>query len=426
MHELPAFDMTAIDRSPLKGRMVFLVGVMRSGTNWLQRMLTVRREVYGLPTETLLFRSVREFESHLQHANVGSLTVGRPYIGESDFYAQMRHFCDSVFLGYAPNPTLPERVLERSPDHVNHVDMISAIYPDSYVVHIIRDGRDVARSLLNMDFGPSTLFDAASEWKASILGAREHSARLENYIEVRYEDLLKAPEIEMPKLFGRLGLSLPEVDIQAVLREGSRPFNVDRNFPTVASGKWSESFSAADTALFDDVAGDLLSELGYARSESAPSRPGPTTKPEPAPARRTWPWRRARSSPPTARDPMKLGLESQSGVADALLGALIKGNKARLRVLLADDCRVDLVLGDQEWRERGPAAIERLSALTEDDPALKGRQLQMRMHPSAAQWVLIGTFETSAGLEHRLIVLQFDGSRVAALTYYRLGAAPGF
>src|SRR5437660_8415253 len=107
-----------VETSELNGCMVFLVGVMRSGTNWLQRMLTAKAEVFGLPTETILFRYVADFQGHFQHANVGSLTVGQPYIDRAAFRDQMRAYCDAVFRAYVPGP-LPPRLLERSPEHVN-------------------------------------------------------------------------------------------------------------------------------------------------------------------------------------------------------------------------------------------------------------------------------------------------------------------
>ena len=40
--------------SPLRDRMLFLVGAQRSGTNWLQGMLKLHPDVVALPSETQL------------------------------------------------------------------------------------------------------------------------------------------------------------------------------------------------------------------------------------------------------------------------------------------------------------------------------------------------------------------------------------
>jgi hypothetical protein len=405
-----------IEDSELNGRVVFLVGVMRSGTNWLQRMLTARPGIFGLPTETLLLEWVHEFQARFQHDNLGSLTVGRPYVDRRDFRYRMRVFCDGVLRAYAP-AELPPRVMERSPAHVKRLDVISEIYPDAYVVHIIRDGRDVARSLLNMDFGPNTLEAAATEWKTSVEDARRRGAGMQHYLEVRYEDLLARPEVEMPRLFDGLGMAATAAQMDQVLAEGRLRYNVDPLSRTIASDKWKESFSQDDAAQFDEIAGDTLANLGYSAStERLPKR----TPQAPAAARtaRRWGFPRRRSS--IAKDPVRADLASKSRQVDGLIAALMAGSREQLQPLLAVDCRIQLVSGDEVWRGQGDEALGRLVKTAQDDPALGGRQLRIRQYPSPRQWVVIATFEVGSSVQHRVIVLGLAGDNVSNLAYHTL------
>ena len=55
------------------------------------------------------------------------------------------------------------------------LDLIAEIYPDARVLHIIRDGRAVTRSLLALPNGPSTIEDAAEEWRESVAAFRSGS-----------------------------------------------------------------------------------------------------------------------------------------------------------------------------------------------------------------------------------------------------------
>ena len=70
---------------------------------------------------------------------------------------------------------------------------IQRTIPEARFVHLIRDGRDVALSVLGMNWGPSTVPEAAFRWKKRILRAREQVPRIGHYVEIRYEDLCADP-----------------------------------------------------------------------------------------------------------------------------------------------------------------------------------------------------------------------------------------
>ena len=75
--------------------------------------------------------------------------------------------------------------------------------PEAAFVHIIRDGRDVAFSVLRQHFGPSTIPEAATWWSSGIGRARVQAGQLRRSIQVSFEDLVNEPE-QVLRRFARL------------------------------------------------------------------------------------------------------------------------------------------------------------------------------------------------------------------------------
>lgn len=106
--------------------------------------------------------------------------------------------------------------------------------------------------------------EAAEEWRSSVAaGLRGGRALGERYLEVRYEALLDSTEPNVRRIYDWLDLEASPDLMDTVLSEARSEFNVDRNAPVVASGKWRGELSARDLAAIERVAGPLLAELGY-------------------------------------------------------------------------------------------------------------------------------------------------------------------
>src|SRR3954447_3144554 len=145
--------------SPLRDRMLFLVGTQRSGTNWLQGMLRLHPDVVALPSETqLLSFGMHLLDQFIQHGPMESWVTSRTFMERDAFADAARDFCDAVFGQLAENLEADAPyILERTPNNAERMDLVAEIYPDGRAVHIIRDGRDVARSLVSMAWGPQTV-----------------------------------------------------------------------------------------------------------------------------------------------------------------------------------------------------------------------------------------------------------------------------
>ena len=250
----------------LTDRMVFLVGAPRSGTNWLQRMLAAHPDVVALPSETHLFsHGLRHLDTQVQHGLLASPATGMVYLPRDEWVAAMREFCVLVYARVADSiDPAASLVVERSPHHVLHLPLIGEVFPDAAVVHIIRDGRDVVRSLAGHEWGPGDVAAAAEQWRDCVRAAKVAAPALKRYDEVRYEDLMADPRGQVAALFGRLGLAASPQVLDAVESESGVSFNVDAASPHIGIGKWRTQWGPAELAAFTAVAGSTLADAGYA------------------------------------------------------------------------------------------------------------------------------------------------------------------
>lgn len=395
--------------------MIFVVGARRSGTNWLQRAVAAHPRVVAVPSETYLFsEGLAELRKRFHHGAVASSRTGAMHVDRDVLLDALRDLCDAVFLdlmrGIDPGA---ERLVERTPDHVRHLEAIADVYPDGYVLHIVRDGRDVARSLLSHEWGPAQARDAAIEWRTAVESARAAAPALSRYREVRYEDLLADPEQTMRAVFGWLGL--PAGDLGGVLAEAGALYNVDPGAPRAAAGKWRTGLPPEALAAVEAAAGDMLRTLGYSDDPATPDD-GPT---------QTEPGRRPRRSlRRTARTAVrKLGSEDTQATLDRFLEAAVT-DPARIRELLADDVRVRIVDGDARSERRGAAAVAELLDAIRDDPAFRGRQVMGFVHPSVPAVTFVGEFESDARRYPRVLVLTIEPRGVTRVAYYRFPSGP--
>lgn len=59
-----------------------------------------------------------------------------------------------------------QRLVDTTPANARKADRVERIYPDSKVVVVARDGRDVAASFVSQSFGPNDVFEALDQWEA--------------------------------------------------------------------------------------------------------------------------------------------------------------------------------------------------------------------------------------------------------------------
>lgn len=62
-----------------------------------------------------------------------------------------------------------ERWVDTTPANARKADRVEPIYPESTVIVVNRDGRDVAASFVHQSFGPDDVFEALGQWEQRML-----------------------------------------------------------------------------------------------------------------------------------------------------------------------------------------------------------------------------------------------------------------
>ena len=151
--------------------------------------------------------------------------------------------------------------------------MVAELYPGSRFIHIIRDGRDVATSLVrkqDTDGNPWVTFDTAhTTWTSHMdLGCEFGRALVpERYFEVRYEDLIADDLAVAGELFKFLGIPLhPAVTAfcQAEQAERTPLSGPTRDLEAgIGASEWSRVFSLAEQVRSLELLGAHLVRYGY-------------------------------------------------------------------------------------------------------------------------------------------------------------------
>ena len=81
---------------------------------------------------------------------------------------------------------------DSTPVNIMQADLINMLLPRSKFIHVIRDGRDVASSVVKEKWGPSEHFAALDWWKKRIVTGQLALSKIktENKLELRIEDLV--------------------------------------------------------------------------------------------------------------------------------------------------------------------------------------------------------------------------------------------
>lgn len=288
-------------------RLTFIIGAPRSGTTWLHLMMGAHSEIVtGQESQVFaeyLAPMYSRWRMELEHPQSdGTRQHGiATYLDEDEFLDLLRTFANKVFEKARQQKPAAKLFLEKAPQSTPHVELITKCFPRVRFIHMIRDGRDVATSMIMASRGwgrswaPQRVEGAALEWKGSVVHGRNAKEFTTSYTEVRYEDLLSQGRQELKRLFDFVDVSSSEEEVDRIYGEfgfaklstGNYPRDVFKNPGTIAAsgtrdrkepagffrkgvaGDWPNHLRGNDIKVFNWIAGDLLADLGYATPEDA-------------------------------------------------------------------------------------------------------------------------------------------------------------
>ena len=301
----------------------FVVGRAKSGTSWLRSILDAHPEILCVNEGRFFGRDYRGTAAAMPRSLYGSLAGSEhfttwvkrsPWSRGEDTERHVRNVTRRA-VDYFLTERLAKAGKKFAGDKTPLLSMrdiidIAEIYPDAKVIHIVRDGRDVAISsahhvwnsaergrrairpeiLVKRDayranaedflargesiFAEWQLANTAKNWASLTAKAMEDGSSFlgNNYTEVRYEHLLDRPVEEVVRLLDFLGADASRqpaeqcVEATSFERVSQRERGHEDSssfFRKGVAGDWRNVFTEKDKQIFKEVAGDILIELGY-------------------------------------------------------------------------------------------------------------------------------------------------------------------
>lgn len=207
----------------------FIVGTGRCGTTILARVLNAHSKIC-VPHELQIILGIgngdRLYEKFVsgemgkyRAADFVSLIEARcPYQFEK-FFDFRKHFDELEYPQSDLRGLLTELFdhicftyrkevfIEQTPWYGQKLDILKKLFPDMKVIHIFRDGRDVAMSFSRTPWRPDDVNWNLLKWEKDINTIHEYGVRHpENFIEIRYEDLVLDPDAELSRALALFGL----------------------------------------------------------------------------------------------------------------------------------------------------------------------------------------------------------------------------
>jgi hypothetical protein len=307
----------------------FIAGEMRSGTSWLRRTLSAHPEIACGGEGSFFGRGYSREEIPVYSGPVSSFTRALsvsedfrvwhdlPWNQWTDGYEEdlrnLTRLSIDYFLSKEVARTGKRIVGDKSPQHTECLDEIHEYYPDARIIHIVRDGRDVAVSAIHhwwrlakdqpegvFELSPEELRirDEYLEDREAFLASgksiftgerlgqlarrwnhRVRKARLdgpacfgEKYMEIRYEDLLRETPETLRGILGLLDARQNRETIENCIRASSFERASSRAqgeedsksfFRKGIAGDWRNVFTERDREIYDEFAGEQLAAMGY-------------------------------------------------------------------------------------------------------------------------------------------------------------------
>jgi Sulfotransferase family len=285
-------------------RLAWIFGSSRSGSTWLLRMLSSLDGIASID------------DPHLGH----HLGVWRPislawataeHPPDLTTLDRVKHDKDSYFFSdryrEAWEPALRRLIVARFDAEVadtrqpgrepvvvvkepgSHVaDLLMALFPESSMIFLLRDGRDVVDSWLAayrqgswaLDEGAFPVTDAGRgalvRWQSAVWAFRtavvqrvydEHPA--DRRVLVRYEDLVEDPARELARICAHLPIDASADALGAVADRHAYAAvpradkGDDKQIRSATPGAWRDNLTAAEHDVMHEVMGPKLAEFGY-------------------------------------------------------------------------------------------------------------------------------------------------------------------
>ena len=273
---------------------IFIVGAPRSGTSLLREILN-RHPRIGICDETYFFYYV-----YWRRNKFGDLGIIDNRIRLVDNYLKLerikRLYTDTIqlreklvekaedytsffisLLSYFASEKGKIRCGEKTPQHARHVQTLCHMYPESLIIHIVRDPRAVVESVIRMPWASKNLVTNSRDWRSLNFAACQIS-QLPNYLLVYYEQLVKDPVSQTKRICDFLGESYsPQMLVGKEIGQGESTADewwFERSKREISEDRvnsWQDVLSQSQIQIIELIAQPMMKQFGYESFTQEPS-----------------------------------------------------------------------------------------------------------------------------------------------------------
>lgn len=187
-----------------------------------------------------------------------------------------------VYIFWAmTNRKSPYVIVDKNNYYIHHLNDLISIWPDAKFIFLIRDGRDVACSYLDIEklettspykpVLPTTIKTIAEEWQRNNSNIYEFLNTLpkERWRMIKYEDIVMNTRIALIELVSFLNLEFSEQMLLYYLANNEPASTMDWKKKTLEKpdvlniGRYKSRLKPDDVELFNRIASPMLNFTGY-------------------------------------------------------------------------------------------------------------------------------------------------------------------
>ena len=286
-------ELTKEEEIKLEKNLVWVLGTPRSGTSWLGNQLlsydtlSINEPLIGMHLGSIFYRNVDFLRT------VDLFEKEEDYFFSNKYKKTWIHYLRKIILNriYAQFNTIDKKIVIKEPNGSLGANIIRECLPNSKIIFLIRDGRDVLDSNINSlketswavknynvlpwpiekNQGITELKILAKIWVKTITilleAYAEHDPNLR--LKIKYEDLLNDTFTYLQKMYSFLEIKISEKELKSIIDK----YNF-KNIPEekrgtgkiarIASpGKWKENFSEEEKIVINEIMKEYLQMLGY-------------------------------------------------------------------------------------------------------------------------------------------------------------------
>jgi len=283
--------LTEEDEEILEKNLVWVFASRRSGTSWLAKeLLSHNTEIWNEPL--IGFHLAGELGQNSPHYRM----LDRPHNKHYFFYDQFKStwifYLRKLILNriYAQFPTFEKNIIVKEPNGSQAADILSECFPNSKIILLLRDGRDVINSnlaqisdggrtvkkkIIQKAMSPENRVDniriRSKKWvrlmEVLLNAYNQHNKNLK--CTVRYENLRSNTVTELKKLYEFIDVKINDDELRRIIKKYTfenlpkEKKGVGRQKQFAKVGIWKEKFSSKEIQMLEDIMGDTLRKLEY-------------------------------------------------------------------------------------------------------------------------------------------------------------------